>query len=894
MKIKANIEQIDRVLNIALSPFSGVDFLEKDLYEYNIDERMGKLYKSLIRKISIDKLDEIDRIFKFFYEDNLDNSYEHYLKILKNFSEEFISHRDGKLTFKYWIKENNKYFKEYSGIEKAMIWNSLNRYLPTDILGILYYHSNIKESNKNIEESINMEPHEILQGYYSKITLEDWQLEGVLKKGIGETHLHFSSATNFYNSWKNLMNIYLRDNEVLTRANLLLEDRGEEIYHLRLLGIYLRIEMAKVVFQDLEDLKELEEVFKLNDEALKESIIEDFEKTFYKNYREEDSIEFLRKTGVDLLEYYYNSSDEIETFMENILLYSIVDKIEAKDTLKKDDEEEIEKIKILEKYFIGYLRIKNYFFRIMVQGNQIKGLENFKEYFNRGTSYGGEPGNGWIKEKFRAQFRDQNLKKLEIRISPNENYSQMVRYLKNILEAYREILESSSGNDYPQIGIIYHFIKDKDKNTHWDEEKRSGRCIKEYYSCDYEKYNHLAFGILQKKYKDETSNILKLRRSIDNLSKYIVGIDGANIENYTDPWVFSQIFEKIRNSDNGFFNYNKKKIETLGFSYHAGEDFNHILSGLRKIDECIKSFKYHAGDRIGHGIALGVSVELWVKSHPVVMISRIEYIENLLWLWGRGKNIYADLGYDMGYLERKIFEEVKNIYGIMEGITIYNLWEMYCSKFKKLDINPITEKIIKSASGCNCDKIKKSKFESEDYKDILCLDGEKIWTSDLLKCSYHCEKYLYKMEEIIEIRVTKEEIEFYEKIQRQLRKEIASQGVIVETNPTSNVAIGDILNIFNHYIFNLNNVDGISKDDEDYLMVSINSDNPIIFNTSLSNEFAYIYYSLIEEGYQKEVVLKWIDKIRQYGMDSSFIRDRTDSKREIIEELKEIIEKLAE
>lgn len=64
-----------------------------------------------------------------------------------------------------------------------------------------------------------------------------------------------------------------------------------------------------------------------------------------------------------------------------------------------------------------------------------------------------------------------------------------------------------------------------------------------------------------------------------------------------------------------------------------------------------------------------------------------------------------------------------------------------------------------------------------------------------------------------------------------------------------------------------------NSDDYKYLMVSINSDDPSVFNSILSNEFAYIYYSLVNEGYPKEIVLKWIDKIREYGINSSFVND---------------------
>ena len=116
---------------------------------------------------------------------------------------------------------------------------------------------------------------------------------------------------------------------------------------------------------------------------------------------------------------------------------------------------------------------------------------------------------------------------------------------------------------------------------------------------------------------------------------------------------------------------------------------------------------------------------------------------------------------------------------------------------------------------------------------------------------------------------------------------------MVETNPTSNLAIGEIESIFEHYIHNLNNR-GLSNegDKENSMMVTINSDDPSVFNTNVSNELSYIFYSLQEKGYDRENILEWIDKIRQYGMDSSFIEKSNKTITEKIEELENLISEL--
>ena len=134
------------------------------------------------------------------------------------------------------------------------------------------------------------------------------------------------------------------------------------------------------------------------------------------------------------------------------------------------------------------------------------------------------------------------------------------------------------------------------------------------------------------------------------------------------------------------------------------------------------------------------------------------------------------------------------------------------------------------------------------------------------------------------------------KIQKIVCRKVSTQAIVVETNPSSNVAIGEVESIFEHYIYNLNNR-GLNEDSgiENSIIISINSDDPSVFNTNISNEFSYIFYSLQEKGYSREDILSWIDKIRQYGMDSSFIENRytnISEIRDLIKEVDEIIEKL--
>ncbi|MEI8618508.1 hypothetical protein P4S63_19280 [Pseudoalteromonas sp. B193] len=54
-----------------------------------------------------------------------------------------------------------------------------------------------------------------------------------------------------------------------------------------------------------------------------------------------------------------------------------------------------------------------------------------------------------------------------------------------------------------------------------------------------------------------------------------------------------------------------RKAGYHNFTYHAGEDYVHLLSGIRTVAEAIDFLDLKTGNRIGHGTAIGINPELW-------------------------------------------------------------------------------------------------------------------------------------------------------------------------------------------------------------------------------------------------------------------------------------------
>ncbi|MBO3386694.1 hypothetical protein JJB46_00285 [Clostridium perfringens] len=906
--------KMDLRIKLLTLPFTEIEFYHNDIleslskyddlnkYEVNLSNiLMDSIYNLINKRLHITNLDELYLLFKCYYDkEELDESFiknnnisSFYIKHLSKLSKVFLTHRNGRISLKYWkTTDEDELLGPYSGIYKISLWNSLNRMFTTDLLVMQYLLDN------------GMRDEYYLLGYHSQVDIQDLQLEQILSQGVAETHLHMNAGANFVVIWQDLMSLatdkedsrYNRKEKIQDWDKIIGKNFGLKHY-IKAISI-LRILLAYYLKNKDSSIEESFELFYQRNTLGLESILEEFIEALYNGEKlREDS--FPYENMYDRIKSYINISDRPIEYNSTYWSESLSDKDILKDIIEMNgDFTTVENIFLFRsikylnlkendlyfsKLFWQYIRVKNETFQLKIQNNTIQGLDNFKQYYRRCTdiSYQRKDAIGLI---LHTQLNNYNLKKIELRVGmpidkKNKNNKtrikrSLIRELKVFFEVYKEVaIELKAQNrEIPAIGLVYHFLKKPDPTG-------IEKC---WLDSDEERNLDLYFKSLQETYKSQLLVLNEVREKVVGLADYIVGIDAASGENDTDPWVFAPLYEIARNSDSHKLVYSlnpHKRIRNLGFTFHAGEDFRHILTGLRRIDEVIKHFKFHSGDRIGHAIALGINVEKWAVENKVVIFPRIEYLENLLWIWGIHKDGNLLNNLDVTYLEQKILTEAEKIYLNMTGITVFKLWRAYQGKFEVFEKNNKYTKIYK-----------------EVPNELFCKNISKeytiTWTEEKLIHAQHCKCYLKGMLKPIQVEVTDYDVKIIKEVQKLLAKKISVEGIVVEVNPTSNTAIGQVENIFEHYIGNLNKHGLSNPNVENGIMVTINTDDPSVFNTNINNEFAYIFYSLKEKGYAREDILNWIDKIRKNGINSSFIETRTISNSERVEELDKIIKEL--
>lgn len=456
--------------------------------------------------------------------------------------------------------------------------------------------------------------------------------------------------------------------------------------------------------------------------------------------------------------------------------------------------------------FHFYLLILGLSNRLLVQQTHQFGFEQFQKLTLNELRENSEK--LYRNRFFQLHGNDQrNICFLEGRFSPKDSEAKNVTLIKSINSGWESLLKNIKGEselsdvEPPKLKLIAHFIKKKD-------DKKS----------DDIRHKNLRYDVWVK------AKILALLK-INNptLMKDVVGIDAASSEFDTPPEVFSPSFRFLKRK--GFRH----------FTYHAGEDFFHIISGLRAIYEAVEYNDLSCGDRIGHATASGISPEIWIRNVGAKLFVRQgDYLDDLLFTYHLIiLQDNTDLKEKIPFLINRIEELSYNIYKKAYSVrTLEEAWLMrrFCPSMLFSDSKE--------------DAKRSEVFDEQEWEDIANKianpnTDERI---EILR-KYHCQKFREEYEKIEEIETE----EFYsvndlKTLQLLLLKFLHGKEIVIETLPTSNVRIGHHSNFDTYHLWNWLKWE---KEGCPIPPIVVGTDDTGIFATNIYNEYANIYCNLI-------------------------------------------------
>ncbi len=485
-----------------------------------------------------------------------------------------------------------------------------------------------------------------------------------------------------------------------------------------------------------------------------------------------------------------------------------------------------------ERLFWQYQRVRSSVYGYVVQEPGTAGLDWFTRYYNRIRNVSGGVRRGRNALAIALESRDLGLGSLELRTSPAEDWKDVRDDVLDVAHA---------GLDHKvalEIGLVLHLIKaHKSAAGCWHRDPLSypgAAAYGAWFSAGRRQCLAIA-GALERR----PALLLVLR-----------GLDAANVELAIPAWVMAPLFRLARRaSERAAFRLAREhpawRVTPLRQTLHAGEDFRHLAEGLRRMHEPLEFGLLRAGDRLGHGFALGVDAERWCRSHPLVHQPREERLEDLLWELER----YAqgDLSADAGRLARvrhEANEHARAVYG--RDVDLDHLVTMRRLRFDEQALAQV------------------------GYPDGRARTGGSSAELRLLRRSLGDSGVFERGTAPVEVRVEASDAAMLRAAQAFLRRRLGCQEITVEVNPSSNLLIGDLADLESHPLFRLQPLPGRPLPEGGAVLATINDDDPLTFATKLADEYTYLYFGLLRNGVPAQEALEYLERLRQNAWRARF------------------------
>ena len=486
---------------------------------------------------------------------------------------------------------------------------------------------------------------------------------------------------------------------------------------------------------------------------------------------------------------------------------------------------------------------------------------------------------------FERMANQEALKGVEGRISPPETPEKALHWILAFAKQYR-------AEKLDKFGLVVHFIKSDKLHLPSISNALPSREVRQ--------------ARIRRKIRQDAMGLYRFLSISNPVAPFIVGIDAANLELTTPPEIFAPAFRFLReypiksrpkNSFKKFFgkhnlefkNQNQKR---LGMTYHVGEDFRHLLSGLRAIHEVIEFLNPIAGDRLGHATALALSPKVWLTQNGYqAILPKQEWLDTLVW-------VHHFLGSGHPLIDRlKVVDRIqrlsRTIYGSSTSArevdddwsipSLYDSWRLrqldpYAANLNHFFKN--NEFTVRSDLGANREFKRWMDIQDEVLRDANRYVGSNA-AYKLLALYWYNPEVKANGDQLMKVDMHNDRrhwIKVCAEAQQQMIDLVARKQLVVEANPTSNRLIGPMSSFGDHPIFTM------TLDEKNQLRqkirVTVNTDNPGVMATSLAHEFYLLGEILLSQGVSEPDVGTWLEWLRNNGESCSFLNLMPNVKKE--------------
>lgn len=511
--------------------------------------------------------------------------------------------------------------------------------------------------------------------------------------------------------------------------------------------------------------------------------------------------------------------------------------------------------------FWQIVRLQVLYFRHLVHRPMTPGLQWFTRTFQRMDA-----GQGDIETQLgldgalRQAGYERGLRSLEVRFAPSSNL------MRRLLEVEEYVHPSTSQRrpDLPELGIVLHFPRARGggwargqpncrwRYSHADPSLNLGSLENFYRS---KKENSRGFRYAQYYYeqRERAEAVVRALGMYPGAVYWLRGVDVCTDELGVPAWVLAPLLRYVRAAGEGATRelYRREGLEVpcLRTTAHAGEDYIHLATGLRLIDEAIEHFELQAGDRLGHALALGIDAERWAQRSGRIVMPRGDRLFDLVWeleIYASGADGVEVEAERVEYARAQIAHLSREIFG--QSLRRQELCELQ---------QALRDEGVLRRLGFPYQLIPPR--EVTEPTSALARTWRYLTDPDLLD----------RDRAVIEVEPSGEARALL-RMQRWLRRKVADRGLVIEANPSSNLLVGNLADLREHPLWRLRPPE--PGQEEVPLEVCLGSDDPLPFNTDLRSEYQLLHDALVLADHTPAQADAWLRQLRQTGLRARFTR----------------------
>ncbi|MCA9048050.1 MAG: hypothetical protein KDA89_04945 [Planctomycetaceae bacterium] len=565
--------------------------------------------------------------------------------------------------------------------------------------------------------------------------------------------------------------------------------------------------------------------------------------------------------------------------------------------------------------FWQYQKIRNTVYRHFVNRPMTPGLQWFVRHFGRLS-----PAKSIFSDLARLQSAAnvsgirRGLRSLEVRTSPPGSADETFRLVRDVydfaagrgmslggttasrpetahggsLKSVRsglvtsEDLRAKQGGreaDLPEVGIVFHIVRDRNggvfsgrPNANGIKAEGAPRSSRRFPSPT----NGVTFSERRRYSNFSEKQMIGVRHLASVIEQFprslhvIRGFDACTDELGIPTWTLVPLFQRLRRSSvtakEHLLSRDEVDVPLPRTTIHVGEDFIHLLTGLRLVDEAIDFLDLREGDRLGHALALGFDAERWCTDAGDVTMTIEQRLLDLVWEWG----VHTTLGTEAD--ARRLHFLQASIERLSEFVFESGLPRKLRECFHQWPPSPsMLDRLRKALAQPHL------LFRVENFAEMVArgeLHGKDMLideTEALIYVYLHQHQVFRRLQATVVVN-SSAFAKDHADLQHALRIKVERMNIAVEVNPSSNLSVGDLGDMSQHPVWRLNSPR--LNDNQHSIPLTIGSDDPITFASDLPQEYQKLADALADLGYSEIESLEWLDQARETGMRYRFTLPR--------------------